>query len=443
MIFHKNDVFKNMRGAPIFINRDDISNFDEDKLFKYNKNRIILDNSLINITDEEKNIDKIESKKHKTYSIEDDLHYYIVGLNLGRSNGIYNKASLITRKRYEQIKYWIDQWIKKNNKINIIKILSMENNFIDDLFLSNLSKLNYPTLTHLYLKNNSIRKEGAKYIANSNLPYLLDIDLSNNDLRENGVQQLFSSKNIKHIQKINLTKNKIGKMGLIAICEIKLIDLVYLNISFNNLKGEEMLNLSNAKFQSLEYINLSGNKISDNGIKNLLTGDLIFNDTIQVLILSYNKISNEGLEYFSSFNKFKKIQSIDLSGNTIGHECLKKFANSNLGMLKELILSENKIGDEGLINISTGKLYSLRNLLIDNCEISDIGLYELCKGNFPYLENLSMKNNKITDRGSNYLVDNKLSFLKFINLEKNKIGSDGKIQLLKMKNCNIVIENIN
>jgi len=260
IIFHKNEIFKNIRGAPIFINKNDISDFESNNIKKTNKNQILLNNSPRKNIDEDKIKDKLDlSKKTKKllYSIEDDLKYYIVGLNLGKSNGIFNKATLLTRKRYEIIKYWIEQWTKKNNKVNIVKILNLENNFIDDLFLKNLSKLNYPTLTHLYLKNNSIRKEGARYIANSNLPYLLDIDLTNNDLREIGVKELFSSKNIKHIQKINLSKNKIGKIGLQCICDLKLIDLMYLNVSFNNLKAEEMLSLSNAKFQSFEYINLT------------------------------------------------------------------------------------------------------------------------------------------------------------------------------------------
>ena len=116
------------------------------------------------------------------------------------------------------------------------------------------------------------------------------------------------------------------------------------------------------------------------------------------------------------------IELVDGSRNRLDHKAFPGFVDSDLGPLKnlpavkELRLSWNSISDKGLEHISG--LSSLRCLELDGCPIGDEGLKHL--SNLKNLERLSLAQTDITDAGIKHLV--RLKRIKYLNLEGNRLS---------------------
>jgi len=456
-ILHKHKKFSKIPGCPIFIDKDNLSNFYLFEESMKNKNNSIFNVVELNnnnssnlnksmITMNEKNVVNNNNLKEqqKIPAIYERPEFYLVGICTGKFDNIFNKATLICRKRFEKIKKWIRKYSIDSGKIQKQRILNLESNYLDDLFMENIPKVDLNDLTHLLLRNNSIRLDGVSFLSKSNFKYLNELDLSNNDIKETGVQIICESNIFKNLEILKLASNNISRLGTNYIANSKIISLKHLDLACNNIRADGILNLFSGKNKSvlaqLNYLNLANNKIFNQGIINLSNSRLEYVKSIRHLNLSQNKITNKGFIYFTKSNNFFNLLSLNISQNNISNEGVKEFANGQFGYLKELNISENKIGDEGVSFIAYGKLFSLNNLILESCEISDFGLFNISKGNFPYLETLNMKNNKIGDRGAGFLIETNFTFLKNINLEKNKIGSDGRITLSRLIQCNIIID---
>ena len=142
-----------------------------------------------------------------------------------------------------------------------------------------LSKVNFPSLNHLYLNNNSISNIDA--VCNFKFPNLLELNLSSNKISSIDIlikanfpnlRELLLSKNeicsIDALSNVNfpklkiltLNRNKINSID--SLSEIKLDKIRELKIEKNSLKSIKVL--SKANFPRLSYLSLGDDMLRDN-----------------------------------------------------------------------------------------------------------------------------------------------------------------------------------
>ena len=155
------------------------------------------------------------------------------------------------------------------------------------------------------------------------------------------------------LQKLNLTRNKIGNDEIEALAEFvkHLTSLQELDLSWNAIgdRGIEKLAEETKHLKSLEKLDLSNNKIGDEGAAKLAQS-LKNLTSLRVLKLCSNAIGNDGTVALAKGMKhLTSLEELDLSNNTIGDLGAAKLAKEtkHLSSLKRLYLNGNKIGDEG------------------------------------------------------------------------------------------------
>ena len=204
------------------------------------------------------------------------------------------------------------------NPLGLIKrkgdeqILNMNNQHVGDRYFKALS-------------------DGLEFINHLN-----DVQLSNNRLTENGVTSLFNSLNNNHhlmdnIVKLNLSNNKIGNLGSEELINYLINDrcvVEELNVENNNLKDNNIINISNAllqnRFLRIKYLNLGNNDITDSSAK-AISNLISDKKNLAILILRFNNLCNKGATII--LNKIKNLPNIkvlDLSWNKIGNDLTKE-----------------------------------------------------------------------------------------------------------------------
>ena len=249
---------------------------------------------------------------------------------------------------------------------------------------------------------------------------LIGILSGTNNKNENGIGT-FLNFPIKEFIKINY--NKIGKESSdemnINIINDDLIDefdkekhldiknnkIEILDLSRENIRSEELKELSQMEFIKLKELYLNNNRISD-----IIEMQKVYIPKLEILNLGYNKISNiNSLEKFY----FKELKILNLYENNISN--IKSLEKVNFDKLESLNLGGNKISDINILEKVNFKELKYLNLF-DN-EISDIQILE--KVNFAKIEFLNLGANKISD--INILERVNFKQLKILYLQINRI----------------------
>ena len=397
-------------------------------------------------------------------------------------NNVYISSSLLMKKISSLI----------NMNIDNIKILSLQNNNIDDNYAKILFKSikNNQNLIVLNLDHNQISSRGIKYIEtflikNNTLNTLV---LSYNYLSTSGSNLLFSflKENINtNLRTLDISYNGIGEGGIDSLVNYIKTNkkLISLFLSGNYLCDKGLHKFSNSLFINnkdnktvrLSYLDISNNSFTKNCFI-YINNIIYFSLFISSINISYNSLCFEGISnIFSCINKQSKLVSLDLSKTNLdeksiefiskkldksialrilnlSHNNLNKACKhiqnllkkeSNLKILKLIscqISQESNLIFQGLslnnglqtFDISSNYLYIEDDLLID--------LYSFFKNNTK-LNNLIMDNNNIDDILMNYISkfieENK--HLKFISFKNNKFSNQGAVSLLNslQKNENI------
>ncbi len=203
-------------------------------------------------------------------------------------------------------------------------------------------------------------------------------------------------------------------------------DLVYLDVSYNNLSSLNgiggMNNLKTLKAVSNQIVNaeeasglknLTRLEISNNQLTNL-TG---INRLEKVKCLD---VSNNNLTSMKGIGKLKKLEKLNLSGN-----CLSKVNGiKKLNNLKELYLNDNKLTKVGEI----GQVKNLTVLFLDRNQLTETkGI-----GKLKRLEILHLSSNRLTKLGD----IKQLKSLKNLILSRNRFKklSDSDLNCLKKLN---------
>lgn len=164
--------------------------------------------------------------------------------------------------------------------------------------------------------------------------------------------------------------------------------------------------------QTNSLINLIGEKLNDNDIE-LIMNKYLTNRKYQSLILWNNSLtSNSFIKLFSSLNINQTLTILSISHNNLSDQSIQYLSQSlsfNNSTLKKLILSSNQITDQGLLYLS--------DMLKSNETLIAIGLQD----------------NQITDKSIEYFseiiqVYNKV--IEEISLYANKLITDLSIDFI-------------
>ncbi|CAF3677861.1 unnamed protein product [Rotaria sp. Silwood1] len=148
----------------------------------------------------------------------------------------------------------------------------------------------------------------------------------------------------------------------------------------------DALNNNNNNNNTLEILYLGNNYISDDGIYFLANILSMNNHTLKTLVLQKNRITDKGVRYLAEMLKINQtLIWLYLGQNEISDEGIRILAQTiqyQNHTLEMLVLSNNKL----LTDISIDYLIemikhnqSLKKLWIDNCNLSELGKERLNK----------------------------------------------------------------
>lgn len=174
-------------------------------------------------------------------------------------------------------------------------------------------------------------------------PHITKVSVINQTITDEGVIALSE---VDSLEELDLTSNRIGSLGVISLAKT--------SIKILNLRGnlgtkkeeEELLPVIEALIENKTIIdlNLEGTYILENLLAELING----NNTIRILRLSHNYLTDETLKYIENN---KTIVSLDISENEITDISAGYIAKNT--SLKTLVINKSKITDAGAKLLST------------------------------------------------------------------------------------------
>lgn len=182
-----------------------------------------------------------------------------------------------------------------------------------------------------------------------------------------------------------------------------------------------------------EHISLRDAAIGDDGMWSFAKA-VQPNDVIQSLELSYNFLSDEGLNKLSScLPKMRSLHTVKLNGNGFGYigcRCLVNALRDN-AVIQTLELSRNNLGDDAAEELARLITYhrSLATLVVDSNYIGNDGAEHIGKAveSNRTLRHLSMCNNRIYPAGCErlcFFIRHNGSLWE-LRLDGNPLGPDG------------------
>ena len=216
-------------------------------------------------------------------------------------------------------------------------------------------------------------------------------------------------------------------------------NLLYLNFSRNNIgcDGAATLAIGLRSNCLLQKLNLSLNKIGKIGIEALAREFLsksVENTALLELYLSRNNIGDDGAKALAIGLQNNTTQlKLHLSNNKIGDNGAREFARLQNTALLELYLSRNNIGDDGAKALAIGLQNNTTQLKLhlSNNKIGDNGAREFARLQNTALLELDLSYNNIGDDSAKGLaigLQNNTTLLK-LDLSYNKISNNGEREL--------------
>ena len=215
------------------------------------------------------------------YQVEGTQEYYVIGVHvLGREGeGTYNSATWITRKRFSQLRKWVDQSRRNliSRKISqegpvAIKSLNLSYRDIGDIGVGVLLDYVIPNLEILDLRQNKIGAEGATGLGkNVSWTNLTRLYLWENNIGDEGATGLGKNVSWTNLTGLYLLENNIGDEGATGLGKnVSWTNLTTLHLWGNKIGDEGATGLGkNVSWTNLTTLHLWGNKIGAEGATGL------------------------------------------------------------------------------------------------------------------------------------------------------------------------------
>ena len=292
------------------------------------------------------------------YFIQCDLYKYL-------SNLILYLYDEIENQNYHIYDNSIDfSTIKSNTFLYLFKIefeniqeIHIKKDLEDDL-LNKLSNLFSIKLNSLYLSNNKIT-DMTVFNQENIFGNLINLDLSYNNIININI---LTDCNFPNLEKLDLSHNEISNIECLKKDKLELSKLKTVNVSDNNIKCINKINI-----KSLCSLNLLNNNISS-GINNFIDNfgnyeniqnEVIIENHINELLFNYTnkKYNNCFIKFLYVIEKDKRNRVLEeINFNKIEILLIKRFnnidflSNKSLNNLKQLDLQENDINDISIFN---------------------------------------------------------------------------------------------
>ena len=321
----------------------------------------------------------------------------------------------------------------KNNEF--LELEKLKSNFLS-LIKNNGYKMK------LFMKKYKLNYTETKIIMNGIIELFI-LKKQKYENEKNNNNNFFSSLTMK-----NIKADKFMIFYFDPILNLDLEDIT--RISFENIIISSMnimrkiCHLLWRNFTTIKILSLQNNNINDNCAQ-ILFHNLKFNKAINILNLSYNKISNTSIEYSDLFFKNNhSLNTLVLSNNYLGSNgCinLMNFLKCNQkSVLRTLDIGYNGISEEGMSSLfiyikTNNKLLSL--FFPGNC-LGNTGLEQFVKSLFNQDNNnknvvnskisyLDLSNNKLTKESCKYInsIISMSEFITSINIGYNSLYNEG------------------
>lgn len=323
--------------------------------------------------------------------------YYIVGVHVQGDKGkSENKATLLTKARYQRIDSWVKESIARriDDLVHLdVRNLDLSWERLEDRAVNVLTSYNLPLLEKLDMQHNKIRHpEGL-----ARFRELTFLDLHMNSIGDEAIPDLAT---LPALKKLCLSCNKLTYKGAEALQECITLEDVDLHGQF-----------------------IGGNSVGDRGAIALST--LPF---LRVLDLSCNSVGNSGAVALA---RSKTIKDLDLSHNSVGPRGAKALARNQV--LESLDLTNNSVGDEGAAAFSGNR--SIVYLGLFRNSIGNKGAFRLAENKT--VISLDLGNNYVGNEGAQAFAAN--TTIEHLELHMNRIGRDGGIALAR----NMTLKSLN
>ncbi len=197
---------------------------------------------------------------------ETDGNFFIVGVHVLK-DVFANKATFLTKKRYQQIKEWIhDIAITDITAQKDTRYLSLRKEQIGNYGVRFFSQCtNIRSMTSLNLAWNAIEDIGAQAIAQSPfLSNLTSLKLGWNLIKDSGVEAIAQSPYLSKLTYLDLWGNYIQDRGIKAIAQSPYLSkLTYLDLGFNKIGQGGAEEISRSPHLSNVTTNLTLNPSED------------------------------------------------------------------------------------------------------------------------------------------------------------------------------------
>ena len=347
----------------------------------------------------------------------------------------------------------LTEGVKYNISLKVLKLVA--NSIGDEGAVAIADSIKCCSSLHwLDLSLNRIGDEGAAALVSSlDSRSNFKLHLFGNCISDSVVARVCSKINRELLQTLDIT-SCIGDVGLACIdslmkewtpplSTVKTLHTLYLQSCNNSPDGIKCVANILSRFTSLQSVSLIDMNLSDEGAW-LLSGSLQWR-CISVLILSHNKIGDEGVRAIAHALRGCEVLSVlDLSGNGIqdaGTEALSDALRSC--KLQRLSLASNCMGPSGVLAVADvlKHVYKSLDTLDLSCNrLGDVGAVRLAGGlkHCSCLKHLHLNCNFVGDDGAMALARclQTCDQLTTLNLSDNEIGDSGALCLGNcLKDC--------
>ena len=334
-------------------------------------------------------------------------------------------------KNFEEEKYALDKDIIPFIGKSLINGSNKNFNDLDDNQISN-NVSDYLTILISILLNNYYFNPNYNTIVNiKNFNWKLK-NINESEKKNYEIENNIEIKSLKQYKKLNYNQFQyIKKIEIFSknfdvsnLKNAKLINLIELNLSSNNISNIE--SLTTADFNIIQTLNLSINRLDDSMIA--VISKLNFKNLL-FLDLSYNYFTQ--FQLFKSIEHFKILQSINFGSNKFTKDIddivKDKNIEFNLQSIREMYLSNGVFSDKSIKIISKFLLEKLEILDLTSSHLTSLSFiydlkyvkeednkYQIIKNMSQYpLKKLILTNNDISN------IDELLNLKKLEEIELN------------------------
>lgn len=184
-----------------------------------------------------------------------------------------------------------------------------------------------------------------------------------------------------------------------------------------------------------ESLELNSKFIGDEGMEALMEVDRPLEE-IENLDLTKNKISKDGIPFFSQSSRWKKLKRLYIGDNNLGDKgALSLVQGMFIPNLVHLDLRFNYIEEEGGLALAKAGFKKLQIFILQDNHTGDKTVAEMSvQPGFAHVKKLNIYRSKVTDEGVKVLARSKVfKKLKHLNLARNVLRLDAAKALARTK----------